>query len=117
MRKKKPAERKNQVMIIDASAEFRKGRAQNFLDDNHASKIVAWYHAFEDVENRAKVVSLSEIKKEDWTLNISRYVLPPMGDDILPLPDAIADFKLALAEVRSAEDELQQVLNEGGWLK
>lgn len=117
MRKEKPAERKNKVIIIDASEEFRQGRAQNFLDDSHASKIVAWYNAFEDVENRAKVASLNEIKKEDWTLNISRYVLPPIGDDIPTLPDAIADFKLALAEARAAEDDLRTVLNEGGWLK
>ena len=55
--------------------------------------------------------------REDWTLNISRYVLPPMGDHIPPLPDAIADFKLALAEARAAEDDLSAVLNEGGWLK
>ena len=29
--------------------------------------------------DRAKVVSLDEIEAEDWTLNISRYVLPPVG--------------------------------------
>ena len=117
MRRKKPVERKNKVLVIDASAEFRRGRAQNFLDDKHSSKIVAWYHAFEDVEGRAKVVSLSDIESEDWMLNISRYVLPQMGDDIPRLPDAIADFKLALAEARAAEDDLSAVLNEGGWLK
>ena len=67
-------------------------------------------------EDRAKVVSLDEIKAEDWTLNISRYVLPPIGEDIPPLPEAVAAFKQALAEARAAEDRLREVLTEGGWL-
>jgi type I restriction enzyme M protein len=36
----------------------------------------------------AKVITLDEIKDEGWTLNISRYVLPPIGEDIAPLPEA-----------------------------
>jgi len=117
LRRKKPPERKKKVLIIDASTLFRKGRAQNFLDQEHSDQIVAWYRAFEDVEDRAKVATLDEIKKEGWTLNISRYVLPPIGQDIPPLPEAVAAFKTALAEARAAEDHLRKVLVEGGWLQ
>ena len=116
-RRKKPAERKNKVLIIDASNLFRKGRAQNFLDVEHGERIVEWFQTFEDVENRAKVVTLDEIEEEGWTLNISRYVLPPIGEDIPPLPEAVAAFKEALSEARAAEDHLRTVLTEGGWLE
>lgn len=117
LRRKKPAKRKNKVLIIDASSLFRKGRAQNFLESEHGQQIVEWFKAFEDVEDRAKVVSLDEIKEEGWTLNISRYVLPPIGEDIPPLPDAVADLKEALQEARHAEEHLRTVLTEGGWLE
>jgi type I restriction enzyme M protein len=73
--------------------------------------------AFADVPDRARVVSVEEIKAEDWTLNISRYVLPPLGEDIPPLPQAIADFKAALAWVREAEDRLRELMAAGGWLE
>jgi type I restriction enzyme M protein len=116
LRRKKPAERKNKVLIVDASSCFRKGRAQNFLDQEHSDQIVSWYRAFEDVEDRAKVATLDEIKKEGWTLNISRYVLPPIGKDIPPLPVAVDAFKTALSEARAAEDDLRKVLTEGGWI-
>jgi len=116
LRRSKPAERRKKVLIIDASSLFRKGRAQNFLDPGHTEQIVSWYRAFEDVEDRAKVVSLDEIRKEGWTLNISRYVLPPIGEDIPPLPEAVEAFRAALAEARAAEDHLRTVLTEGGWL-
>jgi type I restriction enzyme M protein len=116
LRRAKPAKRKEKVLVIDASSLFRKGRAQNFLDPEHAQKIVDWVRVFADVENYAKVVSLDKIKAEDWTLNISRYVLPPIGEEIPPLREAVAAFKLALSECRAAEDHLRDVLTEGGWL-
>ena len=74
-------------------------------------------HLAGDVEDRAKVVSTEEIEREDWTLNISRYVLPPVGEDVPPLPEALAAFKTALTEARSAEDRLRRVLVEDGWLE
>ena len=117
LRRKKPAARKNNVLIIDASGLFRKGRAQNFLDPEHGDQIVKWFQSFKDVKDHAKVISLDEIKEEDWTLNISRYVLPPIGKDIPPLPEAVTVFKEALAKARAAENNLRTVLTEGGWLK
>ena len=117
LRRKKPAARKSKVLIIDASSVFRKGRAQNFLEREHTDQIVSWVRAFEDVEDRAKVATLEEIEQEGWTLNISRYVLPPIGEDIPPLPEAVAAFKTALADARAAEDHLRKVLTEGGWLQ
>ena len=117
LRRAKPEGRKGKVLIVDASTLFRKGRAQNFLDPQHTSKIVAWVEAFDDVEDHAKVVTLEEIESEDWTLNLSRYVLPPIDQDIPPLPEAIAAFKEALSQARLAEDNLREVLAQGGWLE
>ena len=117
LRRKKPEERKNKVLIIDASSLFRKGRAQNFLDQKHSSQVVSWYRAFVSVEDRTKIASLEEIEKEGWTLNISRYVRPPIGEDIPPLPEAVAAFKTALRDARAAEDHLRTVLTDGGWLQ
>jgi len=117
LRRVKSPERCGKVLIIDASSLFRKARAQNFLDREHADQILAWFRAFNDVEDRTKVITLDQVKQEGWTLNISRYVLPRGGEDIPPLPQAVAAFKRALAEARAAEEHLRQVLSEGGWLE
>ena len=116
LRRSKPAARKDKVLIVDASRLFRKGRAQNFLDPEHAEQIVMWARAFGEVPDRARVVSLDEIEAENWTLNISRYVLPPIGEDIPPLSEAVAAFKHAIVESRAAEERLRKVLLSGGWL-
>ena len=116
LRRSKPPERRHKVIIIDASSLFRKGRAQNFLDAVHAEKIVGCVEVFEDIADRTRVVTLREIEKEAWTLNISRYVLPPLEEDVPPLPEAVAAFKEALAGARVAEDRLRDLLIKGGWL-
>jgi type I restriction enzyme M protein len=117
LRKKKPAQRRKKVMIADASRLFRRGRAQNYLEPEHALEIQRWFEKFKDVPDAARIVGLDDIKAEDWTLNISRYVLPPLQEDIPPLPEAIAAFKDALTRCREAEDRLSKVMIEGGWLK
>ena len=117
LRRAKPGDRRGRAIVIDASSLFRRGRAQNFLDQAHAEEIVGWVRRFRDVEDRAKVVSTEELEREDWTLNITRYVLPPIGEESTPLPAAVVAFKQALAEARVAEDRLRRVLVEDGWLE
>ncbi|TNI63485.1 DNA methylase [Aeromonas media] len=117
LRKHKPAERKKKVLIADASRLFKRGRAQNYLEPEHAAEILGWYNGFADVQNTVRIVPLDEIESEDWTLNISRYVLPPLQEEIPSLPDAILAFKKSLARCRKAENHLAKVIKKGGWLQ
>jgi len=96
---------------------FRKGRAQNYLDPEHVADILKWTQEYQNVENQVRVVSLAEIAAEDWTLNISRYVLPPIGADIPSLDVAIEDFKTAWERARQAEERLKTMLHDQGWLE
>lgn len=116
LKKKKSPERAGKVQIVDASSMFRKGRAQNYLDPEHAAQIADWVTKFDEIPDRARVVALSQIREEDWTLNISRYVLPPIGADIPPLDVAIEDFKAAWERAQDAESKLRTLLDEEGWL-
>ncbi len=116
LRKKKSAMRKGKILIADASSLFRKGKAQNLLESSHLTEIYSWYKRFEKIADRTCIVTLADIEREGGTLNISRYVLPPAGADIPPLPVAVAAFKEALAECLDAEAKLRQVVVERGWV-
>ena len=117
LRLHKPPESAGRVLIVDASTLFRKDRAQNHLEPAHADRILGWYQTFEDMEDYVRVVGLDAIEQEGWTLNISRYVLPPIGRDIPPLAEAVAAFKAALKRCREAEAALRREMIQGGWLK
>ncbi|MDX9956720.1 MAG: N-6 DNA methylase, partial [Anaerolineae bacterium] len=116
LRRRKAPERVGKVLIVDAAAQYRQGRAQNFLEPEHSAEILGWVQNFADVKDRVRVVPTAEIAAEDWTLNISRYVLPPVGEDIPPLDVAIADFQVAWERAQQAEAHLRDLLAEGGWL-
>ena len=81
----KPAERKGKVLFINADAEFREGRAQNYLDPEHVEKIVRAYEAFRDIGGFAAVVTRQTLAKNDDNLNIRRYAdnaPPPEPHDV-----------------------------------
>jgi type I restriction enzyme M protein len=83
----KPAERRRQVLFINADTEFHAGRAQNYLRPEHVEKIVSTFDRFEDVPGYPRRVPLEEIggPVNDWNLNIRRYVdnsPPPEPHDI-----------------------------------
>ena len=116
LRRAKPAERKEQGAGHRRLDAVPQGPSQNFLDPEHAEQIVAWVRAFEDVEDRARVVGLDEIEAEDWTLNISRYVLPPIGEDDPAAAGGGRGLQAGARRRTRSRGRLREVLTEGGWL-
>ena len=62
------------ILFIDASNEFEKGKNQNRLTDENIQKIVDTYHKRESVDKYAHLASIEEIRENDYNLNIPRYV-------------------------------------------
>ncbi|WNY99956.1 Type I restriction enzyme MpnII methylase subunit [Sulfurospirillum sp. 'SP'] len=64
----------NDILFIDASREFDKGKNQNNLNEMHIAKILETYQARKEVEKYAHLATLEEIQENDYNLNIPRYV-------------------------------------------
>ena len=62
------------ILFIDASAHFEKVGNQNALTDDHVAKIIETYAKRENIDKYAYVAPLSEVKENDYNLNIPRYV-------------------------------------------
>ena len=63
------------VLFINASEQYDRGKRQNVLNEEHIKKIVDTYRERPEKEERyARRVSLEEIEGHDFNLNISRYV-------------------------------------------
>lgn len=72
----KKCKKQEDVLFINASEHFKKGKRQNSLSDDHIQKIVDTYKNRPNKESPryARRVSMDEIKQNDYNLNISRYV-------------------------------------------
>ncbi|KPZ56712.1 putative type I restriction enzymeP M protein [Pseudoalteromonas sp. P1-13-1a] len=99
--KNKIAIRKNKVLFINSELEFEEGKNQNKLRPQDIKKIIATFHDYQDIKRYAKVVDISEIKENDFNLNIRRYA------DTSPPPE-IFDVRAILhggIPVREVESE------------
>jgi len=72
--KKKPKERKNKILLINASKEFIPGKKQNTLGEENIQKIAKTYREFKEKEKFSKIITLDEAKSEDYNLSPSRFV-------------------------------------------
>ena len=62
------------ILFIDASNDFEKGKNQNKLSDANIEKIIKAYRERKDIPKYAHVASIEEIRENDYNLNIPRYV-------------------------------------------
>ena len=62
------------ILFIDASKDFKAGKNQNILEQEHIDKIVDAYVKRVDIDKFAHVADMSEIIENGYNLNIPRYV-------------------------------------------
>jgi type I restriction enzyme M protein len=109
--KKKAESLKNKVLFIDASSEYKSGKNQNTLTSENIKKIVDSYDGLEEIEKFMRVVEMSEIKENDYNLNISRYIDTSEDEVIIDIKATMEE----IAELESKEKEIDEKLS--GYLK
>ncbi len=98
-RASKPKARKGKILFINAVNEVTRERAQSFLTDENIERIVAAYNAWQNELGFSRVVSANEIQKQDWSINISLYLV---------------DSGHRRTEIRSTENSLEETF--AAWL-
>jgi type I restriction enzyme M protein len=113
-RARKSDDHTKKVMFIDASEVYQKGRNQSFLLDEDVNQIFEWFRNYQDVDGRVKVVTLDEIKENNYNLNIPLYVELILEEETITIEEALIDFKKAIVECFEAKDNLKAILKREG---
>jgi type I restriction enzyme M protein len=116
LRARKTPERKKQVLFVDASRLFKRGRNQNTLELEHVERIYSLYRDYEPVEGLAHLATVDEIEQNDWNLNIPRYLEPVAEAEGITVEQALKNLHDTLQAAYQAEDKLRQLLQEAGLL-
>lgn len=95
-------EDKKDIFFIEASEEFKHGKAKNILTEENIAKIFDTYKNRKDVEKFSRKVAFDEVKENDFNLNITRYV------DTFE-EEAPVDIQTNLKELAAIEPELQKL--------
>ena len=109
-RQRKIKDRKNKVLIVDASKEFKTGRAQNELLPEHVAHIYQWYRDYKNVKGIARLATLEEIAANDHNLNIPRYVEPKNEQVVLTVDAAMKQLRTSATAAFTAEEKLIGIL-------
>jgi type I restriction enzyme M protein len=115
LNKNKSAERKNKVLFIYGEEDYQEGSNQNFLRREDIEKILAAYHSFEDIEKYCRVVDLEEIKRNDFNLNVPRYVDTTEPEEPVDIKQVLSELNQLEAEYNEVEEELNGYLEELGY--
>lgn len=114
---KKCREDSNNVLFIDASQSFEKGKNQNHLTDEDVDKIVTTYRHRETIDKFSYVASLDEIKDNDYNLNIPRYVDTFEEEEPIDLDLVQRQLSDIDKEIVNVEAEINEYLKELGVYK
>ena len=111
---KKCRQADDDVVFIDASQSFEKGKNQNHLTDEDVEKIVETYSKRETIDKYSYVASLDEIKENDYNLNIPRYVDTFEEEEPIDLDQVQRQLKDIDKEIANVESEINEYLKELG---
>lgn len=102
------------VLFINASEHFDKGKRQNVLTDEHIDKILDTYQNRREEKRYSRCVSMDEIEKNCYNLNISRYVSTAQAEEIIDIKQVNKDLVAIEKEIKKAKDKHNKFLKELG---
>jgi type I restriction enzyme M protein len=106
--------RRGEILLINASQQFAKGRPKNYLTEENIARIAALYHDWRAEEGLSAIITSDEASRNDYNLSPSRYVSTNGKEEVLPLEEAVVRLLEAEEERAEADRELSQILQKLG---
>lgn len=111
----KERERKNKILFIDAKNEVTRINAQSYLEPDHIAKIVKAYDQFQVIDGFSNVVTIDEIRNNDFSLGIPKYVsgLNDDSEEELNIEEYLDNWMINSENIKKETDLLNSLLKGG----
>ena len=110
----KKCKKPDDVLFINAAEHFVKGKRQNQLTDEHINKIVETYKNRRPEPRYSRRVEMAEIEKNDFNLNISRYISTATAEEEIDLAATHENLVTIEERIRTATRKHNEYLKELG---
>lgn len=100
------------VLFIDASKKFNKGKKQNEMTDEHIESVIDLYMKRETVDKESYLASFEDIEKNDFNLNIPRYVDNFEKEEPVDINALLTEMKQTDAEIQKVQNDFVSLLHE-----
>jgi type I restriction enzyme M protein len=105
-----------EILLVNASKLFVKGRPKNELTEEHVEQIAGLYNEWKAEEGSSAIVTTAEAAR-NYNLSPSRYVSVDGEEEVLPLEEAVVLLEEAEEERAEADKALWEVLGGLGLLR
>jgi type I restriction enzyme M protein len=111
LNKRKPAAKKNRIVLMNASRVVRKGQPKNFIPEDQIRPLALAFLTAEPAEGQVAVITRAQAEESDYNLSPSRWVVQAgatTDTDIVALIEGVEGLsrKAAALDLR-----LTQLLN------
>jgi type I restriction enzyme M protein len=103
-----------EIILINASKLFSKGRPKNFLEGAHFEQIASIYREWNAVDSVSSIIKMSDAVKNDYNLSPGRYVSTGAESEVLPLDEAFVLLRESEEERAEVDRQLGVVLTQLG---
>ena len=110
----KKCKKPDDVLFINAAEHFVKGKRQNQLSEENITKIIDTYQNRTEAPRYSRRVEMAEIEKNDFNLNISRYISTAVGEEEIDLEGTNAKLVEIEGAVQKAAAKHNEFLKELG---
>lgn len=110
----KKCKKQDDVLFINATQHFEKGKRQNSLEENHIEKIIDTYKYRTETDRYSRKVLMEEIEKNSYNLNISRYISTAEEEKKIDLREVNLKLNEINKNIKEATDKHNQFLKELG---
>jgi type I restriction enzyme M protein len=110
----KKCKKPDDVLFINAAEHFEKGKRQNQLKPEHIAKIIETYQYRKEEPRYARRVEMAEIEKNDFNLNISRYISTATAEEEIDLGSINAELIDIESAIQRATAKHNEFLRELG---
>jgi type I restriction enzyme M protein len=110
----KKCKKPDDVLFINAAEHFVKGKKQNQLAPEHIQKIIDTYQHRQEETRYSRRVEMAEIEKNDFNLNISRYISTAVAADEIDLEATNQTLVTIENDIQKARDTHNAFLKELG---
>ena len=100
------------VLFIDASRKYEKGKKQNSMTEADIDAVIALYSQRETVDKEAYLATFEDIEKNDFNLNIPRYVDNFEKEEEVDLNALLDEMKDTDKQIAEVQGEFVSMLRE-----
>ncbi len=115
--KRKPAARKDRIVLLNASRRVRKGRPKNYIPEEEIRPLAVAFAKGEPVEGEIAILTREKAEQADYNLSPSRWVSAASDEEPADLVDIMARFEAILNEESAVSAELHAALQKLGRLR